>query len=226
MAFACAALQRMSPPRGPRSVLCAAGDLAHPREVDHARVRAGPDGDHLRLLPLRHGRELIVIDQAVVLAHAVLAEIIELAGEVCRVAVRQVAPVAQIHPEHLVTRLQHRRIHREVRLRSGVRLHVRVLRAEQLPSPLDRDVLDLVDVLAAAVPALRRIALGVLVGQHAALRLEDRGIGEVLRRDELDVALLPAKLGGNRGVDLGIEGAKGRGIQHGKWIFDFGFLDF
>ena len=45
--------------------------------------------------------------------------------------------------------------------------------------------LDHVDVLAAAVVPLARIALRVLVRQHAALALEDRLGHEVLRRDHL-----------------------------------------
>jgi hypothetical protein len=45
-----------------------------------------------------------------------------------------------------------------------VRLDVRVLGAEQLLRAVDRELLDLVDDLAAAVVATTRIALGLLVG--------------------------------------------------------------
>ena len=51
--------------------------------------------------------------------------------------------------------------------------------------------LDLVDELAAAVVALARVALGVLVGQDAADRPQDRGADEVLRGDQLDAVALP-----------------------------------
>ena len=54
-----------------------------------------------------------------------------------------------------------------VGLRARVRLHVGVVGAEQFLGTLDGQRLDVVDVLAAAVVALARIALGVLVRQHA-----------------------------------------------------------
>ena len=71
-------------------------------------------------------------------------------------------------------------------LAPGVRLHVGVLGAEQLAEPVAGEHLGLVDHEVAAVVALRRVALGVLVGEHRALGGEHRGRGEVLRRDELD----------------------------------------
>src|SRR5690606_28841780 len=49
------------------------------------------------------------------------------------------------------------------------------------------------------------IAPGVFVGQHAALGFEHRGAGEVLRRDQLDLALLAADLALDRGRALRVE---------------------
>ena len=51
-----------------------------------------------------------------------------------------------------------------------------------------------VDVLAAAVVALARQALGVLVGEPRALRLHDRRGDVVLARDQLDLVVLAAAL--------------------------------
>ena len=85
-------------------------------------------------------------------------------------------------------------------------LHICVLRAEQALRAVDRKLLDLVDEFAAPVPAPARIALGVLVGQHAALGLQDGGVGEVLRGDQLDVALLAPELGGYCRIDFRVEG--------------------
>jgi hypothetical protein len=62
-----------------------------------------------------------------------------------------------------------------------MRLHVRGLGAEQRLDAVDSELLDDVDVLAAAVVAAARIALGVLVGEDRALRLEDGERSEVLR---------------------------------------------
>ena len=66
-----------------------------------------------------------------------------------------------------VARLQQRVVDGRVGLRARVRLDVGVLGAEQRLRAVDRELLDDVDELAAAVVALARIALGVLVGQHA-----------------------------------------------------------
>src|SRR5439155_17640422 len=92
-----------------------------------------------------------------------------------------------------------------VRLRTRVRLYVCVLAAEEGQRAVDRGLLDLVDHLAAAVVALAWIALRVLVGGHRADRLEDRGPGEVLRGDELDLAALPVELAPDQLRDLGID---------------------
>ena len=90
------------------------------------------------------------------------------------------AAVREREPHDRVGRLQQRVVDRGVGLRARVRLDVGVLGAEQRLRAIDRELLDHVDELAAAVVALAGIALGVLVGQHAALTFQD-GLGhEVL----------------------------------------------
>ena len=91
-----------------------------------------------------------------------------------------------------------------VRVGAGVRLHVRVLGAEQRERALRGEVLGVVDDVVAAVVALGRIALGVLVGEHRALRLEHRRRREVLGRDELDRRVLPLELAPDDVGDLGV----------------------
>ncbi len=97
--------------------------------------------------------------------------------------------------------------HRRVRGRTGVRLHIGVLGAEQALRPVDRQLLGDVDEFAAAVVAATRVAFGVLVGENGSLRLEDGPRNEVLARDHLEVVALPAELlledGGDLRVDLG-----------------------
>ena len=51
-------------------------------------------------------------------------------------------------------------------------------------------------ILAAAVIAPARIALGIFVGEHRALRLEHGARDDVLRRDQLDLVLLALQLAG------------------------------
>src|SRR5262249_62154226 len=55
-------------------------------------------------------------------------------------------------------------------------------------------VLGVVDDVVAAVVALAGVALGVLVGEHRALRLEHCRRREVLGRDQLDRRVLPLDL--------------------------------
>ena len=78
-------------------------------------------------------------------------------------------PWASESPMIVSPGFEQRVVDRGVRLRAGVRLDVRVLGAEQRLGTVDRELLGDVDVLAAAVVAGARVALGVLVREHAAL---------------------------------------------------------
>ena len=133
---------------------------------------------------------------------AVADEVVELARDVQLHAVRQVAAVGQVEAQHRVARLQGGQVDGRVGLGAGVRLHVGVLGAEELLGPVAGQVLDHVDVLAAAVVAPAGIALGVLVRQHAAHGLHHGGAGVVLAGDHLQAVLLPGDLAGNGGPDL------------------------
>ena len=192
-----------------------AGDLAHAGEVDDARVGAGADGDHLGFFADGDGGELVVVDEAVVLADAVLNKLIEFAGEVGGVAVGEVAAVAEVHAEDLVTGDEDGGVDGGVGLGTGVGLDVGVVGAEEFFGAFDGEDLDLVDLFAAAIPAAGRVALGVFVGEHAALGLEDGGVGEVLRGDELDVAFLAGAFGGDGRENFRVEDRERSGGEHG-----------
>ena len=74
--------------------------------------------------------------------------------------------VRERHAEERVTGFERREVHRLVRLRAGMRLYVRVFGAVEPLDALDGETLGHVDVLAAAVVALARVALGVLIGER------------------------------------------------------------
>ena len=171
-----------------------AGDFTHALEINDARIRAGAHGDHLRLVFARHGGELVVINPLVVPAHAVVDDLEKFAGEIRLVAMRQMSAVAQIHRQHFVTRLQDGEINGHVRLAAGVRLDVGVFRAEKFFRAVNRQLLDGVHVFAAAIPAFLRIALGVFVREHGALRLQHRRADKIFAGDQFDVFLLAQAL--------------------------------
>ena len=97
-------------------------------------------------------------------------------------------------PISLSPGLQEAEVDRHVRLRARVRLHVDVLGAEERLGALDGQPLGHVDELAAAVVALARVALGVLVGHHRAGGLEHGAGDEVLRGDQLEPLVLAPPL--------------------------------
>src|SRR4029077_16656031 len=102
---------------------------------------------------------------------------------------------------------------RRVGLRAGMRLHVGELRVEQRLDTVDRQLLDDVDVLAAAVVAPARVALRIFIGQHGTLSLHDRDRRVVFRRDHLEAAALAFELLTDQLGDLGIEIAE-TFVQH------------
>ena len=187
------------------------GDLAEAREVELPRIRRPAGDDELRALLLGDLRERVHVDARVLVAHAVGDDLVELAGEVQPHPVREMAAVIQAHAEELVAGVDHRHHRRRVRGRAAVGLHVGRLRAEQRLRALDRERLDDVDVLAAAVVALAGQALGVLVRQRRALAVHDRLRDEVLGGDHLERRLLTARLRHEDVRDLGIDLGYGLG---------------
>ena len=169
-------------------------DFAHSLKINHPRISRGPRRDHLRPLPQRYLSQLIVIDPLILSTHSILTKLVEPARKIRRITMRQMASMRQIHPQYLVTRLQHTEINRRIRLRARVRLHVGELRPKQLTGPVDRELLHLVHFLTATIPALPRVALCVFIGQTRSLRRHHRTTREVFRRNQLDMRLLPPRL--------------------------------
>ena len=114
----------------------------------------------------------------------------------------QVAALVECHAEHRVAGLERALVHGHVRLRPGVRLHIRVLGAEQLLGAVTREVLHLIDDLAATVVALARCALRIFVVEPRSEGLEHGHRREVLGRDELEGFLLAIELSLEKGGEL------------------------
>ena len=169
-------------------------DLAETPRLDGARVGRAAAHDELRPVRLREREHVVVVDEVRLTRDPVVDDVVEPAREVDLQAVRQVPAVRELEREDRVPRLECGEVDRHVRLRARVRLDVRVLRAEERLRAVDRELLDLVDDLAAAVVAAPRIPLGVLVRRDAAHGLEHRRPREVLGRDELDLVALAREL--------------------------------
>ena len=195
------------------------GDRAEALEVEDARVGAPAGEQQLRLALVGDPLDLVHVDQAVLGADLVRRDVVEAAGDVDLHPVAEVAAVGQRQAHDRVAGLQQRVVDGGVGLRAGVRLDVDVVAAEQLLRAVDRELLDDVDVLAAAVVALAGIALGVLVREDAALALEDRLGHEVLRGDHLQRAPLAIELEvdglGDLRVDLGERALEVVGLEFG-----------
>ena len=99
---------------------------------------------------------LVLVDEARLARDAVVDDRVEPAGEVDLQPVGQVAAVVEPEREDRVARLEQPEVDGHVRLGAGMRLDVGVLGAEQRLRAVDRELLDLVDDLAAAVVAPAR----------------------------------------------------------------------
>ena len=181
------------------------GDPAELGEVELPGVRGPAGNDQRRLVLQGQGLDLGHVDPVVLFTDLVRDDVVEPAGEVDLHAVRQVPAVGQVQAHDGVARTDQGVHHRGVGLRAGVRLDVRVPGAEQGLDPVDRELFDHVNVLAAAVVALARVALGVLVRQHRTLRLHDGPGGVVLRGDHFQAVALAGQLGVDLRRDLRIQ---------------------
>ena len=107
----------------------------------------------------------------------------------------QVAAVRQAHREDGLAGLEEGTVDRLVSAGSTVRLDIGVIGAEEILAALDREILGLVNLGAAAVVAAAGIALGILIGQGRAERREHAWAGEILAGDQLQATADAAKLG-------------------------------
>jgi hypothetical protein len=142
----------------------------------------------------RQVAHLVEVDALVAGRHPVGDEVVQPAAGVDRRAVGQVPSLVEPQAEDRVAQLEQRHVHRHVGVGAGVGLDVGPLGPEQLAGPGPSQVLHLVDDLVAAVVALGRVALAVLVGEDRARGAQDGGRGEVLAGDELEGGVLALEL--------------------------------
>ena len=184
------------------------GHLGETLEIDLQRVGRSAGDDQFRLVLMGQPFHRVVVD-GLVGVQPVAHHLEPLARHVEWHAVGQVAAFGQAHAHDGVAGLQQREEHRLVGLRARIGLYVGILGAEQGLEPVDRQLLDDINVLAATVIAFAGIALGVLVGQLRALGLHHRWRGVVLAGDQLDVLFLAGVLKRDRGPEFGVDVGEG-----------------
>ena len=177
----------------------------------------------------RERLDLVHVDPVRFPIDAVGDDLEPFAGHVDRRAVRQVPPGGQIQTHEHVAGLHQRQKHGLIGLGAGIGLHVREPAGEQPAGAIDRQLLRDIDELTAAVIAAARIALGIFIGQHRALRLQNRAGDDVLGGDQLDFIALATELPFDRARDfrigvgeaggkerIGADRRRGGGNGHGE----------
>ena len=165
-------------------------DLADALEVDGARIRARARKEDLRLHLQRLFLQRVVVETLCRAVHRVRDNVIELAREVDRRTVREVSALIERQRKDRVAGFDRGEIHRHVRRAAAVGLHVRMLRAKERACALARQLLRRIHRQTARIPALARIALGVLVHQHAAGGETHGARRGVFGRDQVDLGIL------------------------------------
>ncbi|CRF29054.1 Uncharacterised protein [Mycobacterium tuberculosis] len=138
--------------------------------------------------------DIVIIDTGIFLAYAISCEVIQNTGCIDRAAVSQVAAVCQVHAQDRLPWLYRSKVYGHVRLCAGVRLNVRMLCTEQFFRAVACDVLNDVNVFAAAIVTLIRVAFCIFVGQYGTHGLKHRLADKVFGCDQLDFVTLTAEL--------------------------------
>src|SRR5205807_7939298 len=147
------------------------GNLAEALDVNGARIGRAPADDQLRRVRLREPPDFVWVNEPRLRINRVVDAAVQPRRDMALEPVRQVSAVLRPHRQERVARLQTGEEDGEVCGRPRQRLHVRVLRAEERLRPLDCQLLELVDDLAAAEPGAR-IAVPELVRKDAPKRMK------------------------------------------------------
>ena len=112
--------------------------------------------------------DLVVIDKFGFGINTVGDDVVILAREINGRTMGKVTTMVEGKAQHGIAQVDQRLIGGKVGVSARMRLHVGKLAVEQLASALDCQIFNDVDLFAAAIIALARIAFSILVGKHSA----------------------------------------------------------
>ena len=191
------------------------GDFAEFRPVNFQGIGGGAGHNHFGFVLKREAFHFGVVEHFV-FVQAVGNGVVELAGNVYRCAVGEVAAVGEAHAEDGVAGFQYGSIHGLVSLRAGVGLYVGIGGAEQFFHAFEGKLFGHIYVFAAAVVAFAGVAFGVFVGELAALGFHHGAADVVFGGNQLNVVLLALFLGSNGGGQFGVVFGDGEAVgKHG-----------
>ena len=122
--------------------------------------------------------------------HSVRNRLVKLAGKIQIHSVSQMPPHGQIHGEKHITGLECGLVNGHIRLRTGVRLYIRILGSEQAFGPFNRQAFHHIHVLAAAIIPSSGIPFCIFVGEHRSGGFQNRSTGVVFGRNQLQAVVL------------------------------------
>ena len=102
--------------------------------------------------------------------------------------------VAEVHAEYGVPGLKHGEINGDIRLASGMGLHIYMVAAKKLLRSVARKILNDININASAIVPFPRISLGILIGQMSSHSIHYRRRNKIFRRDQLNIVSLPFEL--------------------------------
>ena len=197
------------------------GDLAEFREIPMARIGRTPCDDQLGSMLLGELGDIIHVDAIRVLVDTVGDRLEPFARYVDRRTMGKMATSGQIKTHERIARLQQREEDSLVGLAAGIWLDVGEPDAKQLRGALNGETLGDIDILASAVIAAARIALGIFIREDRALRFEHSARNDVLGCDQLDLITLAAEFLVDRFRHVGIDGVQ-VGIEEGRRLVEAG----
>ena len=128
---------------------------------------------------------VVIIYEAIFFLYAIEDGIVELAGEIDRGAVGEVATHAQIEAENGVSRLKAGKHDSRIRLSAAMGLDVSVFYPKYFFSPVDCELLTLVHNLTATIIPLAGVSFCVFIGHYIPHGLHDLLASKVFGCDEL-----------------------------------------